>query len=99
MYTYRIVLDAFNSHSRCKGARVVTYSRGIDRADALRKIGTVMIARDGTVSDGINPWPGSDNLPNGPIESRGLPEWTLASIRTVPTAGTPRIVWETESSH
>lgn len=102
MYTYRIVLDAFNSGRSAlsfarptRGARVVTYSQGFSRADAIRKIGTVMIAQDGTVSDGIRDWPGARNLPAGPYESRGLPEWDVVSIRSVKRLGTARIVHET----
>lgn len=97
MYTYRIVLDAFNSRSSVAGARVVTYSQGWNRDDALRKIGTVNIAGDGTVSDGLTPWPGTNNLPSGPpVTARGLPEWEVVSMRSVKAAGTARIVWETE---
>lgn len=92
MYTYRIVLDAYNSRDcRARSARVVTYSQGHTRAAALRRIGTVFVAQDGTVSDGINSWPGATNLPSGPYECRSLPEWDVVSIRTVSKAGVARI--------
>lgn len=95
MYTYRIVLDAYNSrHPEFPSARVLTYSRGFDRADALRKIGSVKIAQDGTVSDGLTVWPGTNNMPAGPVKPRSLPEWDIVSIRSVKSAGTPRILAE-----
>lgn len=94
MYTYRIVLNAFNSRSAVAGARVVTYSRGFDRADAMRRLGSIYIARNGAVSDGFGPWPGSDNLPDGPYVARHLPEWEVVNVRTVKRAGTARIEWE-----
>lgn len=94
MYTYRIVLDAYSSRGNVPSARVVTFSQGHNRADAMRRIGTVYIAQDGTVSDGITPWPGSINLPAGPHTARALPEYELVSIRSVTSAGTPRIAWE-----
>lgn len=94
-YTYRITLDAYDSRRSVPGARVVTYSRGFNRADALRRIGTVYIAADGTVSDGLTTWPGSNNLPSGQYVARGLPEWSAVSIRSVKSAGKARIVWET----
>lgn len=94
MYTYRIVLDAYNSRSNARSARVVTYSRGYDRTDAMRRLGSVHIAQDGTVSDGINVWPGARNLPAGPIECRSLPEWDIVSIRSVRTPGIAHIELE-----
>jgi hypothetical protein len=94
MYTYRIVLDAYDSRSNARSARVVTFSRGYDRADAMRRIGSVRIAQDGTVSDGLTPWPGTRNMPPGPVVARSLMEWEIVSIRSVKSAGTPRIVWE-----
>lgn len=95
MYTYRIVLDAYHSRSQVPGARVVTYSRGYNRIDAISKIGLVHIAPDGTVSDGINPWPGTINLPPGPHTARSLPEWEVINMRAVKKPGTPRILWST----
>jgi hypothetical protein len=95
MYTYRIVLDAYNSRATVPGARVVTYSRGWNRAEAMRRIGCVRIAQDGTVSDGIAPWPGTNNIPAGSVVARSLPEWDIVSIRSVRSAGTPHIEWET----
>lgn len=95
MYTYRIVLSAYNTRAAdAKPATVLTYSRGYDRADALRKLRTIYIARDGSVSDGINVWPGSNNLPAGPVQARHLPEYAVESIRTVRKPGTPRILAE-----
>lgn len=95
MYTYRIVLDAYSSRTQVPGARVITYSRGYSRTDALRKIGLVHIAPDGTVSDGINPWPGTNNLPPGPHTARSLPEWEVIAMRAVKHPGTARLVWTT----
>jgi hypothetical protein len=94
VYTYRIVLDAYNSRSSVRGARVVTYSRGFNRAGAMRKIGSVRIASDGTVSDGLSAWPGTRNMPRGNVQERSLMEWEIVSIRSVPTAGKARIVHE-----
>lgn len=95
MYTYRIVLDAYNSrHPEFPSARVVTYSQGFNRAEALRKIGTVNIAPDGTVSDGLSRWPGTNNMPAGPIKARNLPEWDIVSMRSVKAVGVPRILAE-----
>lgn len=95
MYTYRIVLDAYNSRSeRAKSARIVTYSHGYNRADALRRIKTIYIASCGKVSDGFTEWPGERNLPTGRFQSRHLPEWEVVSIRSVGSAGTPRILSE-----
>ncbi len=98
MYTYRIVLDAFNSRTDARSARVVTYSPGIDRADALRKIGTIYVAANGQVSDGFDPWPGSNALPAGPYVVRSLPEWDIVSIRSVPKRGAARIIHENETT-
>lgn len=97
MYLYRIVLDVYNSRSTARGARVVTYAEGWDRASALRRLGAIKIARDGTVSDDRR-WPGVDNLPAGPYAPRVLPEWQRVSVRAVRKRGTPRILWETESA-
>ena len=95
MYTYRIVLDAHNSRDpRAKSARVVTYSQGWNRQDALRRIGTVRIGQDGTVSDGIHEWPGTRNLPAGSVQARSLPEWSVVSIRSVLAVGKARILAE-----
>lgn len=44
------------------------------------------------MSDGINPWPGTLNLPAGPHEARSLPEWDVQSIRAVTRPGTPRLI-------
>lgn len=97
MFIYRIVLDAYDTRNmRRRGARVVTYAEGYNREAAMRRIGTIMIARDGTVSDDQR-WPGSDKLPDGPYESRSLPEWDRVSIRVVAKRGTPRILWETQT--
>jgi hypothetical protein len=94
MYTYRIVLDAYNSRSAAPSARVVTYSRGFNRENALSKIRAIYIAQDGSVSDGINVWPGSNNLPAGNVKARYLPEWEIVSMRAVIKAGHARIVSE-----
>lgn len=95
MYTYRVILDAFNSRSAAPGARVVTYTRGHTRRNALRRIGTIHISSAGAVSDGLTLWPGTRNMPTGTITARTLPEWELVSIRAVNTPATPRILWET----
>lgn len=93
MFTYRIVLDAYNSRASVPGARVVTYSRGCDRADAMRRLGSVRISSAGTVSDGVNTWPGTNNMPRGSVTvERSLPEWEVVSVRSVRTAGTARIL-------
>ena len=94
MYTYRVVLDAYNSRSLCDGARVVTYAQGYNRSRALARIGTVYVAGDGTVSDAITPWPGSNNLPAGPHTVRSLPEWTVVSMRVVDRPGRARVISE-----
>lgn len=94
MYTYRFVLDAYNSRSNARSARVVTYSQGFNRAEAMRRIGCVRIAQDGTVSDGIQAWPGTLNMPPGSVEARNLPEWDIVSIRSVGKVGTPRVLVE-----
>ncbi len=93
MYTYRIVLDAYNTRDMsARSARVLTYSQGHNRQEALRRIGAVYIGRDGSVSDGIHPWPGSPAT--GPIQARYLPEWEVVSIRAVKASGTARILAE-----
>lgn len=92
MYIYRIILDAYDSRNAQPSARVVTYSSGFNRADALRRIGPVRIACNGAVSDGLTPWPGILNLPNGPIFPRALPEWEVVRMRAVPEAGKARII-------
>lgn len=95
MYTYRIVLDAFDSRHNVRGARVMTYSQGFNRWDAYRRIGSIRISSAGTVSDGIHAWPGWNNMPRGNATTeRGLPEWTVVSVRSVPKSGTPRIIAE-----
>ncbi len=94
MYLYRVVLDAFNSRDPgVRGARVATYTRGIDRDDALRRLRTVYVASNGTVSDGINPWPGTDSMGPG-VTGRSLPEYDVVSMRSVKRAGTPRVLAE-----
>lgn len=94
MYTYRIVLDAYDSRSTVSGARVVTYSYGVNREAALRRLGTICIASDGTVSDGIRPWVGVNNLPTGTGMARFLPEWEVISVRSVPTTAIARVIAE-----
>jgi hypothetical protein len=96
MYTYRIVLDAYNSRdSHARSARVVTYARGFTRQEAFRRIGSIRIASDGTVSDGINDWPGTRNMPRGNVTTeRSLPEYTTVSVRAVKSAGKARILCE-----
>lgn len=96
MYTYRIVLDAYNSRSAsAKPARVVTYSQGWNRDDAMRKLRTIYIASNGAVSDCITPWPGTRNMPKGSVTTeRHLPEWDVVSVRAVKTAGTAKILSE-----
>lgn len=95
MFTYRIVLNAYSSRSDVKGAQVVTYSQGHNRAEALRRVGTVHIASSGVVSDGITPWPGTWNMPRGNVTTeRFLPEYEVVSMRSVPKAGTARILAE-----
>lgn len=96
MYTYRIVLDAYDSRSSARGARVVTYAAGHNRRTAIARLGSIRIAEDGTVSDDGR-WPGTNNLPRGPYASRSLPEWFVVSVRSMPKRGTSRIIWETES--
>lgn len=98
MYIYRIVLDAYDSRSSAMGARVVTYSRGHNRQAALRALGSVTIAQDGTVREGGVPWPGTNNMPPGPYVARSLPEWDMVSMRVVGKRGRAHIVWETESA-
>lgn len=95
MYAYRVVVDAFNSRAAVPGARVVTYTRGHNRQDALRRLGTIHISSAGAVSDGLTLWPGTRNMPTGTITARTLPEWELVSIRAVNRTATPRILWET----
>jgi len=92
MYTYRIVIEAWNSRATYAGARLVTYSRGWNRADALRRIGTVYVGQDGTVSDGISPWAGSNNLPGDPAGARNFPEWDVTSMRSVARPGRARLL-------
>lgn len=97
MHTYRIVLDAYDSRSSARGARVVTYAYGFNRSAAIARLGSIRIAPDGTVSDD-RPWPGTNNMPAGTYQSRSLPEWDVVSVRSVPKRGTPRMLWETESA-
>ena len=93
MYTYRIVLDAYDSARNVPGAIVVTYSRGYNRDEALRRIGPVRISSAGAVSDGLTPWPGTRNMPMGNVTpERYLPEWRALSMRSVKSAGTARIL-------
>lgn len=95
MYTYRIVLDAYDSRRDVASARVVTYSQGFNRTEALRRIGPIRISSAGVVSDGISEWPGTNNMPRGTATSeRSLPEYTLVSMRSVSAVGTPRIIAE-----
>ncbi len=95
MYTYRIVVDAWDSGDPSKKpARVLTYAQGHNRTKALRTLKTIFIAQDGTVSDGIHEWPGTLNLPPGPHQVRWLPEWEVVSMRVVKHSGTPRIIAE-----
>lgn len=95
MYTYRIVIDGYDARPiGARSARVVTYSRGYNRQDALRRIGSIRIAQDGTVSDGINVWPGTRNLPAGSTQARSLTCWSVVTMRSVKTAGTPAILAE-----
>jgi hypothetical protein len=96
MYTYRIVLDAYNSREpNFKSARVVTYSRGVNRDNALRRLGTIHISSMGVVSDGINTWPGTNNMGRGNVtQERHLPEYTVVSIRSVKKVGRSRILSE-----
>ena len=95
MLTYRFVLDAYNSRGGVPGARVVTYSQGFDRREALHRIGSVRIASNGTVSDGINVWPGTRNMPRGSVtRERALPEYVVVSARVVKVAGRARILSE-----
>lgn len=95
MYTYRIVLDAFGAIPHgAPPARILTFSRGWNRDDALRKLGTVRIGPDGTVSDGFTPWPGTNNLPAGPITPRSFVEYEVVTIRSVPKRGAARILAE-----
>lgn len=85
MPLFRLDLDCYDSRDPAKpGARVRTYARGYRLDTALSKIKAVRIAQDGTVSDGINPWPGADNLPPGPHTARSLPEWrVIEAVRVV----------------
>lgn len=94
MYIYRIVLDAYDSRHGARSARVVTYSQGYNRNEALKRLGNIYIASNGLVSDGIYPWPGNLNLPRGSIESRTLPEYNLVNIRVVKKRGRPHILSE-----
>ena len=96
---YEVTVDAYNSRSGVsRGARVITYSRGYNEKSAYRGIFPIMIASDGTVSDAIRPWPGTNNLPKGDIQERSLPEGQIVSVTEVDTPGTPRIVYETMST-
>lgn len=95
MPIYRIVLDAYNSRdTKAKSARVVTYSQGWNRDAALAKLRTIQIGQDGTVSDGLTPWPGTNSLPDGPHEARSLPEWEVVAIRATKKSGHARILAE-----
>lgn len=95
VYTYRIVIDGYNTMpAGTRSARVVTYSQGYDRTDALRRIRSLCVAQDGTVSDGIRPWPGTRNMPAGNVAPRTFREWSVVSMRSVRAAGRPHILAE-----
>jgi hypothetical protein len=95
MYTYRIVIDGYDALPHgAKSARVVTFSHGFNRAEALRRLGTVQIGQDGTVSDGFTGWPGTRNLPSGPITARSFVTWEVVTMRSVKERGTARIIAE-----
>ncbi len=93
MYLYRVVLDAYDTRAipSVRGARVVTYTHGWNRDEALRRLGTIYVASNGVVSDGINPWPGTNSMGPG-VTGWSLPEWEVVSIRAVKRAGTPHVV-------
>jgi hypothetical protein len=95
MYTYRIVIDGYNAMPMgARPARVVTYAQGYDRTDALRRIRSLCVAQDETVSDGIRPWPGTRNLPAGNVVARTFREWSVVSMRSVRAVGRPHILAE-----
>ncbi len=98
MYTYRIVLDAYDSrNTAARGARVVLYVQGHNRDSAFARIRTVAIDTAGRVfpscsrDDG---WIGTNNMPHGDVTARTLPEWTVVSIRAVKAAGKSRVLAE-----
>ncbi len=99
MTVYRVVLDAYNSRvTSNRSTRVVTYTEGPDRSEAMRRLGAIKVAADGTVSDGFTPWPGTNNLPfTGPYRAATLPEWEVVSIRAVKRQGIARVIHQADS--
>ena len=99
MYTYRIVLDCFSaipdygrSPSVAEPCRVVTYSQGHTRAEALRRLGSIAVSSAGAASNGIEPWPGTNNMPVGTGRAATYQEWTVVTMRSVPKPGTSRVI-------
>ncbi len=102
MYTYRIVLDAYDSRRNVNGARVAVYMQGVDRAHAFSRLrGPIGIDSAGTAFTSLSNadgWVGTNNMPPGPVVPRSLPEYVTVSVRAVKAAGRNRMLWEYASA-